>query len=202
MKPNIAIMSAFSALSIALLSGCVKIWRDNLDIKTYMVEVGRPGEPRAKPLAGKLWIDSVTVLPPSNVRNLVLRESDVEFSTSYYTELLLAPAENFRNEFFAWFADSGIFGQVSIGGRTGSSHRLHATVMDFYGDKTTNEAVLRIRVALLDQQTKGDRVLLSKDYSERTNMETQDAGQLIRAYNTGLADILAQCEQDVVNALE
>jgi len=45
-------------------------------------------------------------------------------------------------------------------------------------------------------------VLLSKDYSERTNMETQDAGQLIRAYNTGLADILAQCEQDVVNALE
>lgn len=202
MKPNIAIISAFSALSIALLSGCVKIWRENLDIKTYMVEVDRPGEPMAKPLSAKLWIDSVTVLPPSNVRNLVLRESDVEFSASYYTELLLAPAENFRNEFFTWFADSGIFGQVSIGGRNGSSHRLHATVMDFYGDATTSEAVLRIRVALLDEQTEGDRVLLSKDYSQRTKMETQGAGQLIRAYNTGLANILAQCEEDVVKTLE
>ena len=113
-----------------LLSGCVKIWQDNLDIKTYLVEAPRSAAPAGQVLASRLWIDKVNVLPPYNIRNLVMRTSDVEFQSSYYTELLMSPSENFRNVFFTWFADSKLFEDVSIVDRKMMSHRMVVTVME------------------------------------------------------------------------
>ena len=149
----------FSCTSMVLLSGCVKLWQKNLDIKTYMVEVQRDGKVLEKSMADTLWIESVHVLPPYNIRNLILRENDVEFTTSYYTELLMSPAENFRNGFYSWFAASGMFENVTVVQRDGMSHRLVATVMEFYGDKTDNKAVLKIKVSLFDEKTEGMRIL-------------------------------------------
>ena len=67
----------FACASILLSTGCVKLWQKNLDIKTYMIEVRRDSNPVEKPLAEKLWIEDVNVLPPYNIRNLILRESDI-----------------------------------------------------------------------------------------------------------------------------
>ena len=188
--------------SMLWLSGCVKIWQKNLDIKTYMLEAHRDGEMLEKPLAEKLWIESVHVLPPYNIRNLVLRESDVEFSTSYYTELLMAPSENFRNGFYTWFAASGVFEDVSIVNRSGMSHSLSVTVMEFYGDAVDEKAVLKIKVTLFDEKTNGLRVLSSKDYQQNVAIAETSAEELLRAFNKGLVQILADAEQDVVKALK
>lgn len=185
-----------------LSSGCVKLWQKNLDIKTYMVEVTRDTQPLEKPLAEKLWIEDIHVLPPYNIRNLILRESDVEFTPSYYTELLMSPAENFRNGFYGWFSDSGIFKTVSVVNRAGMSRRMVATVMDFYGDTVENKAVLRIKVSLFDEKTKGVNVLFSKDYLQQVEIPETSAEKLIRAYNQAFTLILADCEKDVIDALK
>jgi ABC-type uncharacterized transport system auxiliary subunit len=202
MKPKKPVVAVCLCVCVAALSGCVRLWKENIDIKTYMVQAGRQAEAVPRALADKLWIDPVNVLPPFDVRNLVLRESDVEFSTSYYTELLMSPENNFRSQFYAWFSASGIFGQVSVVGRSGMSHSMVATVLEFYGDKPSNEAVLRIRVTLLDDRAKGNPVLFSKDYAERVGIAALAAEDLVRAYNTALGAILAECEKDVVAALE
>ena len=191
----------FSCTSMVLLSGCVKLWQKNLDIKTYMVEVQRDGKVLEKSMADTLWIESVHVLPPYNIRNLILRENDVEFTTSYYTELLMSPAENFRTGFYSWFAASGMFENVTVVQRDGMSHRLVATVMEFYGDKTDNKAVLKIKVSLFDEKTEGIRILFSKDYRYEVDLQDTSAEELIRAYNKAFAQILADCEKDVVAAL-
>ncbi|VGO13757.1 hypothetical protein PDESU_02314 [Pontiella desulfatans] len=188
--------------SVLLVTGCVKLWRKNLEIKTYMVEVRREAEAVQAPLAQKLWIDSVHVLPPYNIRNLILRKSDVEFTTSYYTELLMSPSENFRNGFFTWFSASGIFDDVSVVERKGMSHSLVVSVLEFYGDTTDHQTVLKIKATLFDEKTDGMRVLFSKDYQRRIQMPEASAEELIRAYNEAFTKILSDCEQDVVAALQ
>lgn len=187
---------------ILLSSGCVKLWQKNLDIKTYMLEVARTAAPLESAVADRLWIDHVTVLSPYNIRNMVLRESEVEYTVSYYTELIIPPAENFRNAFYSWFAAGGIFKNVSISEREGSSHRLLVTVTGFYGDTRTNKAVLNIKVSLLDEKAKELRVLLSKGYVQRVPLSEVNTEDLIRAYNTALARILSDCEKDIAAALQ
>jgi uncharacterized lipoprotein YmbA len=189
--------------SCALLTaGCVKLWQDNLDIKTYVIEAPRNLQPLDQPLADKLWIDSVVVLPPYNVRNLILRENDVKYSTSYYTELLMSPSENFRNAFYVWFAESGIFSDVTLAERSGMSHRLVVSVLNFHGDVAAQKAVLKIKATLFDEKTKGMAVLFTKGYQQEVKVVGSDAEELIRAYNMGLAKILADCERDVIGALQ
>lgn len=199
-------LSPLIALLVLLTSGCVKIWQDNLDIRTYMVEIERDQPARGAALADKLWIETVTVLPPFNVRNLILRESDVEFSTSYYTELLMSPSENFRNEFYVWLDDSEIFNEVSIAQRTGMSHRLVVNIIEFYGDKVNHAAVLRLKVTLFDEKAKGMNILLHEEYLHQVDMAAEVKGvhidSLIRAYNEALTLILKECEQDIVDALK
>ena len=194
-------LTLISCACVVLVSGCVKLWQDNLDIKTYMVEVHRDTPAIDQALGEKLWIDTVSVLPPSNVRNLILRKNDVEYSTSYYTELLMSPSENFRNAFFTWFAASGVFEYVSIVERIGMSHRLVVTVVEFHGDTGAQKAVLKIKATLFDEKEKGMNILFSNDYSQEVQLADTTAEELIRAYNKALHQILSDCEGDVVKVL-
>lgn len=204
MKMKNGVVGAVVLGAMLATTGCVKIWRDSLDVKTYMVEASRELQPQDAPLAPKLWIDAVSVLPPYNVRNFVLRESDVSFGTSYYSELLLSPSENFHNAFFLWFSDCGVFENVSIVNRNGMSHRLTVTVIKFYSDRSSEDAhaVLAIKATLFDEKTKGVRVLFTKNYSQQISIGQGAADDLIRAYNQGLSNILAACEVDMIEALK
>lgn len=189
--------------TLLVAPGCVKLWQKNLDIKTYMVQVERPGSPNAYTQKGKLWIDDVAVLPPYNARNLVLRKSDVEYDASYYSELLIPPADNFRNAIYEWFAASHLFTESTLAERSRMSYRLAATVMRFYGDLEAGQAVLQLKISLIDEQTKSSAVvLLNKDYEQRVAVEEFSADDLIRAYDKALSLILAACETDIVDTLE
>lgn len=200
-KWNIPVITVVFVL---MTTGCVKLWQETLDIKTYMIETERELPVVENPLADKLWIDTVSVLPPFNVRNLILRESDVEFSTSYYTELLMSPSENFRNEFYVWMDESKIFKEVSIVQRSEMSHRLIVNVVEFYGDKVNRTAVLKLKVTLFDERTKGLNILMNEEYVQRVRVDNEEdvkVDKLIRAYNAALTQILTECEKDLMEAL-
>lgn len=188
--------------SVLFISGCVKLWHDSLDLKSYMIEAPRGITSVDEPLANKVWIDTVSVLPPYNIRNLILRKSDVEYETTYYSDLLLSPSENFRNTFYIWFSASGIFREVSLTNRKDMSHRLVVSIVQFYGDSLSEEAVLTIRVTLLDELTSGISVLFSKSYEQKVAIGELIPENLIRAYNQALSQILLECEVDVVKVLE
>lgn len=187
--------------SVLFLSGCIRLWQDNVEIKTYMIQVSREGAAFEEPIAGKLWIEDIHVLPPYNIRSLISRESDVAYKTSYYSELLMSPSENFQNGFYTWLSDSGMFETVSMVDRKGMSHRLVATVVEFYGDRSTKEAVLRMKISLFDGNEKEMNVLLHQDYEQRIAVSEENAESFMRAYNTGLTEILSAFEADVVEVL-
>ena len=183
-------------------SGCVKLWQKSLDISTYLLQVPR-GEPVLvdAPLAAKLWVEPAHVLPPYNMRNLIYRKNDVEFRASYYTELLMSPADNFRNCFFTWFNESGIFGDVSVDDRTGMSHSLVVSVLEFYGDESDDTAVLNIKVTLLDEKNPAADLVFSRVYHQKEPVDDTSVEALMRAYNKALSRILTDCESDVIDAL-
>ena len=87
MKPLNRVFVLSALASSLVLTGCVKLWQENIDIKTYMVEVSRAGDPIKTALAPKLWIDSVNVLPPFNVRNLILKKP-IHKSKSCFMKLM------------------------------------------------------------------------------------------------------------------
>ncbi|MDF7806112.1 ABC-type transport auxiliary lipoprotein family protein [Pontiellaceae bacterium B12219] len=199
MKQSISIVAAAAALCT---SGCVKLWQDNLDIKTYMMDVNRDLPTAEKPLADKLWIDSVVVLPPGNSRNLILKESDVEYSMSYYSELLMSPSENFRNIFYTWIAGSGLFRDVTMADRAAMTHRLTVSVLSFHEDLVEKKAVLKIKVTLFDEHSRELSVLSSSEYEQRVEVDGTSIDALIRAYNQAIYTILSECENDLAAALQ
>jgi len=202
MKKMSRLVSGLVCTLLLLSAGCVKLWQENLDIRTYKISATRDLPVAEKPLADKLWVDTAVVLSPGNSRNLILKESDVEFTTSYYTELLMSPAENFQNIVYTWFTDSGLFQTVSLVDREGMSHRLAVTVMDFYSDTVNRKAVLKIKLTLFDEKTKGVRVLFSRDYLQEVAVADTNADELVRAYNAAVTKILIDCEGDVASALK
>jgi ABC-type uncharacterized transport system auxiliary subunit len=199
-------MKAFKSIAILLAvltaAGCVKLWQENLDIRTYLLQTERTAPALESPLAEKLWIEPVHVLPPYNVRNLIVRKNDVEFAASYYSELLMSPAENFRSSFYSWLAECGVFGRVSVSERIGMTHSLNVSVMEFYVDEVQRKAVLKIRVTLLDETNRENRLLFSEDYAEEVAVEEANVDHAIRAYNSALETILEKTERDLINALQ
>jgi uncharacterized lipoprotein YmbA len=195
----------FVALGAVLASsGCVKLWRESLDLKTYMIEAVREASTRETPLADKLWIETVHVLPPYNVRNLIVRENDVQYDTSYYSELILSPAENLRNNLFTWFSSSGVFGEVSANDRRDMSHRLVVTLLKLHADKTSGDGVgvVALKVTLIDERTKGMNILFSKEYVGQEPVGDLTSDELIRTYNAALSGILSECERDMIGVLQ
>ena len=189
-------------VSVCLLSGCVKLWQKNIDIKTYMIQVEREAEPLEIPLGKKLWIEDVQVQHPYDIRSLITRKNDVEFTTSYYSELLMSPSENFRNGFFNWIDESGMFEFVTVSDRKGGSHRLVATVTDFYGDLSAKQVVLKIKISLLDEKSPETNVLLHQDYQQRVDLSADDAESFIRGYNKAFGLILQAFEEDARKVLK
>ena len=204
MKTRNSITFIIAVTAMLVTSGCVKIWRKSIDQKTYMLTTQRALEPIKSPLADKLWIDAVRVLPPFNVRSLILRDNDVQFETSYYSELLISPSENFQNNFYTWFSDSGIFQHVSMSGFSESSHKLSVSVIRFYGnlEEGDKKTVLSIKATLFDERADGMRVLFSKDYDQEEAIANMSAAELIRSYNRSLSKILTACEKDVLDILK
>ncbi|MDF7799131.1 ABC-type transport auxiliary lipoprotein family protein [Pontiellaceae bacterium B1224] len=202
MKKKNQLILTFVGVLALVTSGCVNLWQDNLDIKTYVINASRDQPAAEKPLADKLWIDTVVVLPPGNSRNLILKKSDVEYETSYYTELLMSPSENFRNIFYTWFSGSGLFSDVTLADRSEMTHRLAVSVINFYGDTVEKKAVLKIKVTLFDENTRGIRVLSSKDYLQEIDVADTSADALIRAYDRAIKKILSDCEIELISALK
>ena len=202
MKRARIILLLLLPLITVLPSGCIKLWQENLEIATYLLQVEREGPPAVEvPLAEKLWVEPAHVLPPYNARNLILRQNDVAFRASYYTELLMSPADNFRSCFFTWFAESGIFRETAVADRTGMTHSMVVSVLEFYGNEEEGAAVLSVQVTLLDERNRASEVVFSRKYSQKELLEEQSVEALIRAYNRALMRILADCEHDVVAAL-
>ncbi len=194
---------AFLFTTLVWVSGCIGLNSEHPAIGTYMLEVVRPDHGVRDAAADKLMVDTVEVLAPFDTQNLILRENDVTFTSSYYNRLILLPSENFRNALYSWFSDSGLFGEVVIDELGGASHRMVVTVQDFYGDLQANEAVLRMNMSLIDRTNMNvRRVISNRTYEQRAPVADFTAEDLVRAYNEALAAICTACEADLAEALK
>ena len=106
-KKTYVVWSALTAI-LFLTSGCLGLWRENINFQFSMLEAPRQAPPVKNTIDSSLWIADVTVLPPFNARSFVMRNDSVQYSYSYRNEFLINPSANFRNIFYQWYLGSPI----------------------------------------------------------------------------------------------
>lgn len=189
-------------LGVGLLSGCIQLWQEALDIRTYLLSVERNIPPVEKPMAALLEVERVVVLPPFNSRNLIIRTSEAEYAPSYYSEFLVTPEENVRSVVFNWFAQSGLFTETVLQSRRKKAFRLAVTVLEMAVDarkEAAPETVLSMQVALVDGRPgQGERVLMSKKYTCASVVASVEPEPVIQSWSQSLQEILTACEADLI----
>ena len=80
----------------AVLNGCVNVGQDARKVDTYMLSVERDLPAAEQSVLGDLLIERVIAMQPYGSRNFTLQISDAAFESTYYSELLVSPAENFQ----------------------------------------------------------------------------------------------------------
>lgn len=203
-KTKKTIVSTLLLGALLVSGGCLGFLGKDIQFQSFMIEAPRPGAPVEKPLAARLRVDNVTVLPPFNVRNFVIRKNDVEFATTYRAELLIGLDSNIRNIVFRWFSASGLFGEVNFRNQPGPKYSIALGVTDFHADVTEKKAVVELHVALLrEQKGSGSKeIVLTKTYRGKEPFQSMDATDLVRAYDRLLVRLLQQIEGDVASTLK
>lgn len=207
MKTKTAAVIPLFLACILLLTGCVKLWREHIEQKTYLLSVERTLPVHGTATGGVLWIDRVNTLPPFNVRSFIIKKGGSEYVSSYYTELLISPSENVRNMFYNWFSASGLFDETTMHDRSTMTHRLSVSLIEMYGDDSAGgprRAVVALKVAVFGQSGGMDNVLLNKTYRQEVEtLAREDAAEAdMEALNKAFQLILEACEADIAKVLQ
>ena len=197
------IFSPALLLAVVLpLTGCVKLWSERVDRKTYLISAER-SLPVCESVGGVLWIDRVNVLPPFNVRSFIVRKGETEYASNYYRELLISPSENVRNVFYSWFDASGLFAETTVHDRRALTHRLSVTLLEMVSDDSAGpprRAVVALKASLIKSAT--GAVLLHKTYRQAVAAEDGSDEADVAALCEAFRLILEACEKDVASVLE
>jgi hypothetical protein len=125
----------------------------------------------------------------------------VRYASDPYHAFLAEPGPMLGNRIAAWLDQAGLFKAVAGPGSTPpASLVLEATVTELYGDFQQNAkpaAVMAIRITIVDQASARPQVTYERTISRRIPLANATPEDLVRGYDTALADILSQLASDL-----
>lgn len=142
-----------------------------------------------------LQVSKAFVAAPFHERSLVYRIGENQYTTDYYQEFLVSPAQMITRLTVDWLRATGSWPGAEHGGTTTEGYVLDLTVLELYGDyrkADSQQAVLRLRAKLsaLDPEDDSQRTLLEKDYDARVDIEDRQGSSLVAGMNRALVEVL------------
>ncbi|WP_243310644.1 ABC-type transport auxiliary lipoprotein family protein [Fundidesulfovibrio agrisoli] len=196
-------------LAAATLAACAAspLSRPAPDRRLFNISAQRPETAPAPKASTVLKVRPLQINPAFQGKEMVYRLGDSRFDSDYYNTFFTQPAQNLTGQARQWLGRAGLFGNVvDSTSQVADTHLLEGMVNALYGDFTDQgapKAVLEIQFFLVSNKGEAYTVLFEKDYSRTVAFQPggNDAAALARAYNTALAEILAELEGDIRQAL-
>ncbi len=190
------------ALGAAGPIGCASVVsRPAVEKKQFVLEARRDGDAPATRGAGVLEVAAFRVSPRAAGTRFAYRTGPDRYESDFYHVLWAAPQTLVADETRRWLAASGAFEDVlEPGSSVPPTFVLEGALAELHGDFRTVEtptAVLGLRFALVDVRGREPRVVMSREYSAETPLESTSPDALVAGWNTGLRRVLAELEADL-----
>lgn len=153
---------------------------------------------------GALQVNKAFVAAPFHEKSLVYRIGDNQYTTDYYHEFLVSPAQRITQLAVDFLRGSGASPRAHQDSTSAAERVLDLTVLELYGDYREagrQQAVLRLRAVLSAPDPEDDslRPLFEKDYDARVDTADRQASTLVAGMNRALEEVLGKLAADLRN---
>lgn len=200
MNNKVIILCSLVSVSM-FLPGCGS--RTAYNQRNFILETSR-NRPQQK-ISNNVILDvqSFSVDATFSTKSLVYRKGQSEYETDFYNQFLVRPEDMITEKTRSWLSDSGLFKWVlEPGSYTDATHMLEGNIIALYGDfrdESSPRAIIKIRFFLV--KLSGKSVVFGKTYETVSEVGDRTAESLIEAYETCLANILTDLEEDLQELL-
>lgn len=179
-----------------------------LERRFYAVTAPRPQATAPSQAKTVLKVRPFQISPAYQSKEMVYRLGDTQFESDFYNAFFVAPAPALAQQTEEWLGRSGLFGNVvDSTSQLTDTHVLEAVVNAMYGDfrdKTNPKAILEVQFFLLRNKDDRYQMAFAKSYAQAVPFSAAftNASKLAEAYNTALAQILAELEKDMRGVMQ
>jgi len=186
--------------SVCGLSGCVT--RPSLNIQTFTFSAPAISATNVVANDRVLGIRNLQIAPPFDGRSLVYRTGEFSYVRDPYAEFLELPAEELIAPMRGWLRADGCFSAVVEEGSAVKPNTLvEIGVTQLFGDFRRPErsvAAITVRFVFLDAANGvPGNAILQREYSRSIPLSAPTAAALMKGWNQGLAEILAEVASDL-----
>ena len=196
---------AFCVLAVAPAVGCVHLSKETAPVHHYMLSVTRPQRTEPGANAPLLAVERLEPAPAYSGKEFVYRTGEFAYETDYYNQFLEEPATAVSIAAQRWLADCGLFSHVVDGGAgVQAQYVLKGELLALYGDYRdagAPQAVVDLRILLLDGAAIPGRVVLLRDYEETVAAGDGTPEALAAAWSQGVSRALQALTRDMAETL-
>jgi ABC-type uncharacterized transport system auxiliary subunit len=182
-------------------SGCVGALKsDYPERRFYTLSAERPGAAAAPQKEGVLRVRRFSASKLSEGNELVLRTGPAEYETDFYNAFFSPPASQLTEQTQRWLGASGLFSAaVGTGSSVPETHVLEGNLVSLHFDDRERRgvSVLELQFILVRVSSDPSAVLFQKSYRAEERPENARRETIVKAWNAGLARILAELESDL-----
>ncbi len=191
------------ALAVA---GCVNLKRDYPQRTLYSLDPAREGVLPAPETGPAVRVQPFKASPGLESTEFIYRTGESTYETDFYHAFFTFPADQVRSAATGWLNDSGLARIVFSRSSSlspdyvveGNLSRLHGD----FRDRKNPQAVIGVDLLVLDNRQAEPGILLGKSYSRSVTISSASPDALVKGWEAGLAEVLADFEQDFSAALE
>ncbi len=186
-------------IGLAGAAGC-GLKRTPPEQRRFVLEAPRPGGGGPSSAAGAvIYLRTLRASPLYEGQEFVYRKKDGTFETDFHNQFFVLPAQHITGEVRQWLSGADFIREVvAAPGVAGARHVLTGSIEALYGDYRGDSptAVLELDFMVLTS-TDELEIIFHRKYREEVAFAKGSPAELVAGWNTGLARILRQLEDDL-----
>ena len=172
--------------------------------KRTFVPVAGSAKPLAPaPLFAAVKIRPFRALPPFDARAFIVRRAGGECAADFYNGWIVAPQELIRGQAARYLEEAGLFSAVyDAASGTVAPLSIEGIVSELYLDfsQATPEAVVSLRLLVLDERTPSFDVLFTAEKGARVPLDPAGSAAASHAFGAALTQTLEALARDLAAA--
>jgi len=201
MKKNTIL--SFVLLSGLWILGCTPGGGPASERRFFLLDLQREGQTLNQPLKDMvLMVRPFSLAPGYQPKELTYRTGEFEYESDYYNQFVTDIGQQMAEQTRKWLSQSGCCAHVvPPGSSLNATHVLEGNITRLYGDfrdKAKAQASMSITFYLIDMTSRPPNVVLSDSIDTQIPITEATAESLIKAYQTGLQQILENFEKKLI----